>query len=184
MKRFAHPSPAMVVACLALLVALGGTSIAAVKVLVPRNSVGSLQVIDHSLLAKDFRTPPKGPIGPAGTAGPAGPAGAAGAAGAAGPAGPAGAAAAKTWAVVKSDGTIVRQSGVTSVSHTSTGRYTIGFGSDISGCAWLATPSNTTSGTLSDVEIVTNSDTNTTVRVATSFSDAAADEPFAIAAFC
>ena len=64
----------MIVACFALLVALGGTSIAAVK-LVPRNSVGTFQVIDHSLRSVDFRTPPKGPAGVRGPAGPAGPAG-------------------------------------------------------------------------------------------------------------
>ena len=36
-----RPSPAMVVACIALLVALGGTSIAAVSALAP-NSVGQV----------------------------------------------------------------------------------------------------------------------------------------------
>lgn len=48
-----RPSPALVVACLALLVALGGTSAAAVA-LVPRNSVGSRQVIDLSLQRGDI----------------------------------------------------------------------------------------------------------------------------------
>ena len=38
-----RPSPAMVVACVALLVALGGTSIAAVNALAP-NSVGPVQL--------------------------------------------------------------------------------------------------------------------------------------------
>ena len=95
MKRL-RPSPAMVVACIALLVALGGTGIAAVTQLVPRNSVGTLQlknnavtsakVKNQSLLRADFRA---GQI-PAGPAGPAGPGGAAGAAGPAGPTGPAG----------------------------------------------------------------------------------------------
>ena len=64
MKRL-RPSPAMVVACIALLVALGGTSIAAVTQLVPRNSVGTLQlknnavtsakVKNQSLLRADFK---------------------------------------------------------------------------------------------------------------------------------
>jgi hypothetical protein len=93
----------MVVACLALLVALGGTSVAAVSQLVPRNSVGTAQLRDNavarvkvrnnainsskvqnrSLLAVDFANGqiPAGPAGPAGSAGPAGPAGAAGVAG-------------------------------------------------------------------------------------------------------
>lgn len=48
-----RPTPAMVVATIALLVALGGTSAAAVA-LVPKNSVGSDQVINRSLKAKDF----------------------------------------------------------------------------------------------------------------------------------
>jgi len=49
MKR---PSPALVVALLALIVALGGTSYAAAKL--PKNSVGSKQVKDSSLKAKDI----------------------------------------------------------------------------------------------------------------------------------
>ena len=49
MKR---PSPALVVALLALIVALGGTSYAAVKL--PKNSVGSKQVKNSSLQAKDI----------------------------------------------------------------------------------------------------------------------------------
>ena len=95
----------MVVACLALLVALGGTSVAAVSQL-GRNTVGTQQLINgavtnpkirgnavnsakvanRSLLRVDF-APGQLPAGPTG---PQGPAGAAGAAGAAGPAGPAG----------------------------------------------------------------------------------------------
>jgi hypothetical protein len=66
------PSPAMVVACLALLVALGGVSYAAT---LPRNSVGtaqlkknavtSIKVKDRSLLASDFKRGqlPRGPRG-------------------------------------------------------------------------------------------------------------------------
>ncbi len=108
-KLLRRPSPAMVVACLALLVALGGTSIAAVNAL-PRSSVGTLQlkngavtnakvannavtgakVRNRSLLRADFApgqlpagpVGPQGPAGPAGAAGPAGPAGAAGTVGA------------------------------------------------------------------------------------------------------
>ena len=97
-----RPSPAMVVACVALLVALGGTSVAAVSQLA-RNSVGpaqlqfaavtspkirsnavnSAKVANRSLLRADFAPGqlPAGPTGPQGPAGPAGPAGAAGPAG-------------------------------------------------------------------------------------------------------
>jgi hypothetical protein len=83
MKRIRKPSPALVVASLALLVALGGTSVAAVSVVVPRNSVGTAQlktnavtgakVKNHSLTLADFLG--RGPVGPPGPAGPAGPAG-------------------------------------------------------------------------------------------------------------
>ena len=84
----------MIVACIALLIALGGTSIAAVSQLVPRNSVGTLQlqrnavtpakiapnavrgahVLNGSLLTEDFKEG-QIPAGPAGAAGPAGPPG-------------------------------------------------------------------------------------------------------------
>lgn len=47
------PSPAMVVACVALLLALTGTGYAAFKL--PRNSVTTLHVKDATLLARDFR---------------------------------------------------------------------------------------------------------------------------------
>jgi hypothetical protein len=83
----------MVIACLALGVALGGTGIAATVALAPNtvgtpqlkaNSITSAKVLNGTLLKADFKA---GQL-PAGKAGPAGPAGAAGAAGAAGPAGP------------------------------------------------------------------------------------------------
>src|SRR2546421_12977586 len=77
LKRF-RPSPAMVIACLALLLALGGTGYAAITL--PRNSVTTVQVKDFSLLARDFKRSqiPAGPVGPVGPTGPAGPAGPAG----------------------------------------------------------------------------------------------------------
>jgi hypothetical protein len=103
MKRLLRrPSPAMVVACLALLVALGGTGVAAATQ-IARNSVGTPQLKDsavsnpkiknnainsakvaaRSLLRSDF-APGQLPAGPIGPQGPAGPQGAAGAAGPAG----------------------------------------------------------------------------------------------------
>ena len=103
MRKLLHrPSPAMIVACIALLVALGGTSVAAVTQLA-RNSVGprqlqfgavtnpkirnnavtSAKVRNRSLLRADFAPGqlPAGPTGPQGPAGPPGPQGAAGPAG-------------------------------------------------------------------------------------------------------
>jgi len=94
-KRVPRPSPALVIACAALAIALGGVSYAAT--VLPRNSVGPLQlkansvnsskVLNGSLVRADFRAGsiPRGAAGPPGPAGPAGPTGAAGAAGPAGP---------------------------------------------------------------------------------------------------
>ncbi len=95
-----RPSPAMVVAVIALVGSLGGTSYAAATL--AKNSVGSAQlrtnavtsakVKNGTLLAKDFKAGqlPAGKTGPAGATGPAGPAGAQGPAGPAGPQGPIG----------------------------------------------------------------------------------------------
>lgn len=97
MRRFVpRPSPAMIVACVALLVALGGTSVAAVSQLA-RNSVGTPQIRNNAVTTPKLRngavTTPKlrnrsvtlsklapnaripGPAGPAGPAGPPGPPG-------------------------------------------------------------------------------------------------------------
>ena len=88
LRRF-RPSPALVVACIALALSLGGASYAALRL--PANSVGTSQVINGSLLKRDFKA---GQL-PRGARGPRGFAGAAGATGAAGPAGPAGTAGAQ-----------------------------------------------------------------------------------------
>ena len=122
MRKVLHrPSPAMVVACLALLVALGGTSVAAVSQLA-RNSVGtpqlrngavtnpklrnnavnSAKVANRSLLRVDF-APGQLPAGPTGPQGPAGPAGPAGAAGAQGPRGVIGTVTVRTQSVTIAD---------------------------------------------------------------------------------
>jgi Collagen triple helix repeat (20 copies) len=102
-KLLRLPSPAMVVACLALFMAGTGAGVAVIKAL-PRNSVGTAQlkanavnsskVKDRSLKAVDFASGqiPKGPKGDTGATGPKGDTGAAGATGAAGPAGATGAA--------------------------------------------------------------------------------------------
>jgi hypothetical protein len=97
-----RPSAAMIVACLALLVALAGTSVAAVSQLLPRNSVGTPQLRNNavtskkvknaSLLRVDFKTGqvPVGPTGPAGATGATGPVGSTGPKGPTGPSGPSG----------------------------------------------------------------------------------------------
>jgi Collagen triple helix repeat (20 copies) len=119
--RGAKPSPATVIACIALLISLTGTSIAAVTQLAPNsvgtpqlknNAVTSNKVKNKSLTRADFKngTLLRGLRGLAGARGATGPAGAAGAAGAAGPAGPAGApgaaGSALAYVFIAADGTV------------------------------------------------------------------------------
>jgi hypothetical protein len=77
-------TPSMGVACLALAVALSGTAYAVTRL--PANSVGTKQVINHSLQTVDFKrgTLLRGPAGPVGQRGPQGPRGATGSQGPAG----------------------------------------------------------------------------------------------------
>ena len=122
----------MVIACLALGVALGGTSVAAIQAL-PKNSVGTKQlkknavisskVKNRSLLAVDFKAGqlPQGPKGDPGAPG------APGAPGQQGPPGPG-----ARWAAVRPNGTIAGQSGGITSTHVQTGVYRLDFGSDVS----------------------------------------------------
>ena len=133
-KLLRRPSPAMVVACLALLVALGGTSVAAVNQLgrntvdtpqlvngavtnpkIRNNAVNSSKVANRSLLRSDF-APGQLPAGPVGPQGPAGPTGPAGAAGAAGPAGVIGAMTVRPQSIGVADGAVGHASGTRSAS--------------------------------------------------------------------
>lgn len=116
---------------IALMVALGGTSYAATSL--PRNSVGTQQVINHSLLAVDFKRGQvprgargaQGPVGAQGAAGAAGATGPAGASGAAGATGPAGSALAQAW--ISNTGTVLssKNFGAAVVTHPVTGFYCI-----------------------------------------------------------
>ena len=149
LKRL-RPSPAMVVALIALLVALGGTSFAAVKLSVPANSVGTTQlqaksvtnsklaansvtsdkVANRTLVAADFKVGQL-PVGPPGKPGLAGPSG---------PAGPAGPGAAARWVLVARDGSVLAQStgANASVNHPTSGIYYVSFSSPVTGHAILA----------------------------------------------
>ena len=84
-----RPPAAMVVACVALAIALGGTSYAAISL--PANSVGTKQIKDRAVTKTKISARTiaslRGARGARGLAGPAGPAGAGGAAGPAGAAG-------------------------------------------------------------------------------------------------
>ena len=192
-----RPSPAMVVALIALGVALGGVSYAAVTL--PRNSVGSAQlkknavsaskVKDRSLTARDFkagqlRAGAKGATGATGATGPKGDAGAAGAAGAAGTP------ATRLFAVVNGDGTqpAGTGSGVVSVTKTGAGAYTVKFNQAVFNCAWSATRIARNGGTQGGgPEVSVNSGTSEPadeLRVSTQLESVVTDGNFSLVVFC
>jgi hypothetical protein len=101
-------SPSTVIACLALVFALGGTAYAAGSALLPANSVGSKQVINHSIKKIDLKAPlPRGPRGLTGARGSQGPAGPQGPQGPQGPPGPQGSAG--ITQVISVDGPVAAQ---------------------------------------------------------------------------
>jgi hypothetical protein len=112
------PSPAMVIACLALFIALGGTGYAASGAL---SDGGSPQ----ATVARRARRSTRGPRGFRGRTGPKGATGPAGPQGAAGAQGPAGTA--KAFAVVSSAGRVIagHVSNITdaNITHPSVGIY-------------------------------------------------------------
>ena len=143
-----RPSPALVIALLALFVALGGTSYAVKKIgsrQIADNSVKSVDVRnnnltgtdikDGSLLGGDFAAGqlpagpagPAGPQGPRGNTGPKGDTGETGATGAQGPQGPAGSA--RGYAVIGPNGAISTKGGTFQylvVTRISAGTYCLG----------------------------------------------------------
>ena len=135
LRRY-QPTPAMIVACVALVVAMAGTGYAATAL--PRNSVGLAQIRNNavtaskvkngSLLKVDFKA---GQL-PRGTRGPAGPAG---------PVGPAGPGA--RWALVRADGSIVAQSGgISPTAKPAGGIYVLDFGASLAGKLILTSSAN------------------------------------------
>ena len=146
--RFRRPSPAMAVALLALLVALGGTATAASVVLIKSSKQVAKGSISLSDLSSSAQKALKGKTGPAGPIGPAGLAGAAGAAGAVGATGAAGTPATRLFATVTvsaGTATLVRGAGVVSVSTSSPGSGNVKFNQNISGCTWIATAGSVSS---------------------------------------
>src|SRR5881227_1723479 len=128
-------------ALFALFFALGGTSFAAGKALLPSNSVGTKQVINGSLQTNDLsktarsalkdNTGLRGPAGPAGAQGAQGAQGATGATGAQGVQGVPGQSATKLFVALDADGTLTKNSGATLASYPVTGVYRITFNTDI-----------------------------------------------------
>jgi len=136
-----HLTFANVMSCLAVFIALGGTSYAALKVSgknvtngsltgkdLKNNSVASTDVKNRSLLSKDFK---RGQL-PRGASGPAGPAGQAGPQGAQGRPGP------TLMAQVTGGGNLVGGT-ATGATRTGLGTYSVRFSRSVEKCAAAAT---------------------------------------------
>lgn len=127
---------ANVTATIALFIALGGSSYAALSL--PRNSVGdpqikagavrSSEVRDRSLRLRDISPAARRSL--RGQRGPVGPAGAQG---------PAGAAAVRYFAVVDASGAFLRGNATSGGRAGGVGTYAVSFGSPVSACAYSAT---------------------------------------------
>jgi hypothetical protein len=200
----------MVVASVALLVALGGTSVAAV-VNVPNNSVTTAKIANNAVttpkiknsavnaskiasnavvsakIASNAVTNAKianGTIQPADLSAAAK---TSGPSGAQGPSGPAGAAAAALWASVDQNGTLIRNKGAASAQRNATGSYQVVFNQDVTGCIYLSSPGGPTTSTFTTSESGAAQLPNVAagVRVFTvNSANVATDIPFFLAVFC
>jgi len=188
-------------ALFAVFLGLGGTSFAAGNALLPRNSVGTKQVIDGSLhtndLSKTARNALKGNRGlrgPAGAQGAQGAQGATGATGAQGVQGATGAqgvqgapgqSATKLFVALDAGGTPTKNSGATLAARVDTGTYRIAFSTDITNCVYLATAGQDAGGVSGDYNLYTSRTSTTTVNVVIfDGSNNAVDLPFYLAVFC
>jgi hypothetical protein len=179
------PSPATVIACVALVFSLGGTGLAAGSAS-PQAGAGSDVGASLAKAQSEAQRGPRGPRGPRGRTGPRGPAGPAGAAGPAGPAGPAGAAATSLWASVDSAGTLVRNKGVASTQKLGIGDYLVIFNQDVTPCIYQATLGGpTTALSAGQITAAQRVAIAAGVRVITQDSaGAAADRAFFVSVFC
>jgi hypothetical protein len=176
-------------ALLALFVALGGTSFAAGNALLPRNSVGTNQVINGSLqtndLSKTARKALKGNTGPRGPAGSLGVQGAVGATGAQGVQGAPGQLATKLFVAIDAGGTLTKNSGATSATRASAGVYRISFNTDITNCVYLATGGQDAGALFEDYHLYTSRTGTNTVNIQIfDEKNNPLDRSFYLAVFC
>jgi Collagen triple helix repeat (20 copies) len=148
--RVRRPSPAMVVALMALFLAMSGSAIAAKHYLL----TSTKQISPKVLSALKGKNGSAGPAGATGGAGPTGAIGATGATGATGPTGAIGATGATgatgpagpgaRWALVSGDHTtILAQSGGISITTTAGAGVYLDMGADVNGKVIEATPAYT-----------------------------------------
>jgi hypothetical protein len=173
------PSTATTLSIIALFVALGGTGYAAATL--PRNSVGSGQVIDGSLKKRDLAdmtvTALRGSRGVPGAAGPAG---------ATGPSGPAGLPATALWAVIATTGAMSRSSHVTSSEKVAAGQYVVIFDRDVKACAFVGSLGGTAAESVVGQISATRRSINANGVFVRTYDSAgtAADKSFHLAVFC
>jgi hypothetical protein len=176
-------------ALFALFFALGGTSFAAANALLPRNSVGTKQVINGSLQTNDLsKTAQKALKGNRGLRGPAGAQGARGTTGATGAQGLQGApgqSAAKLFVALDAGGTLTKNSGATLATRASAGVYRISFNANITNCVYLATGGQDAGGLFEDYHLYTSRTGTSTVNVQIfDEKNTPLDRPFSLAVFC
>ncbi|HET7172569.1 MAG TPA: hypothetical protein VFI18_13095 [Gaiellales bacterium] len=102
---------------------------------------------------------------------------------------PATAQAAKNWAVVQGNGTLVRGNGVTTVTHPNTGVYIVTFTADVHGCAYVGNPGDPSTGAVSTASTVSvarraGSRHALYIQVWNQQTGAPADFPFHLVAYC
>ena len=169
---------ANVMATIAVFVALGGSSYAALTL--PRNSVGAKQIRkgavgtselhDRSVRLRDMSTSARKSLR--------------GATGAQGPAGATGAPAAKFFAAVSASGALLRGNATNGGRATAIGTYVIGFAESVGGCAYSATLGTTDGSATAAGRITVNDQAG---RVGVQTYDAAgnpADLPFHLLVAC
>jgi hypothetical protein len=205
LRRFTRghrPSPALVVASIALLAALSGTGIAAVAN-VPNNSVSTSKIKNNAVTAPKIASNAvqsakiagnavnsskiaNGSIQPADLSSAAKTAGPQGAPGPVGPTGPAGAAATALWAVVDQNGTLVRNKGAASAQRNATGQYQVIFNQDVTGCSYQVTPGGLLIIQFREVSAAQLANVAAGVRVdiANATATANTDSAFSLAVFC
>jgi hypothetical protein len=168
MKRFVPRfTYANVMATIAVFVALGGASYAAIKL--PKNSVGSKQIKKNAITAAKVKneaiTPAKlNGASKAALTGPQGPQGAPGAP------------ATALWAVIDHEGHVLHGTAI-SAYPTGVGTFWVKFGRDISGCAMVATP--TEEGKTILARVLPADHTEVVVKIG-----AGSYEEFSLAVFC
>jgi hypothetical protein len=152
-NSFRRPSPALVIACLALVLALGGTAVAAKRYLITNTKQISPAAVKQiaKLAARQGAASATGGTGAAGKEGAPGPTGATGAAGPEGKEGPAGKEGLAgppgpggnmSWAVVEPHGAVERASETNVAGNeVATGTTLVTFGNlaDVTECAYEAT---------------------------------------------